>query len=370
MQAIQLAGIEKSYGQERAVTLNSLTIESGTFVTILGPSGCGKTTLLRLIAGLEEPDSGEIQLGEKLVFSRAKGVSVPPEHRGIGLIFQSYALWPHMTVERNITLALKERKLPASEIEDRLVNALHMVQLEEYRNRYPSELSGGQQQRVAVARLIAMRSSILLMDEPLSNLDAMLRTSMRGEMKHLHHQLNATTVYVTHDQVEALTLSDKIVVMSNGLVQQHATPFDIYHYPANLFVAEFIGDPRINLLEGLVWRDKSGQGVDLGIVKLPLDNIPANAPEKIVAGIRPEAVKVLLASDTGCIEAKLKNAQPTGSETILFTSVGDVDLTALTPGFVPMKAGRPVWLKIESKDINLFDPESRKNLNQLSLPDS
>ena len=157
MQAIELAGIDKSYGQERAVTLHGLTIEPGTFVTILGPSGCGKTTLLRLIAGLEEPDNGEIRLGENLVFSRAKGITVPPEKRGIGLIFQSYALWPHMTVERNITLALKEQKQPASEIEDRLINALQMVQLEEYRNRYPSELSGGQQQRVAVARLIAMR---------------------------------------------------------------------------------------------------------------------------------------------------------------------------------------------------------------------
>jgi multiple sugar transport system ATP-binding protein len=364
MQAIELAGIDKSYGRERAVTLHGLTIEPGTFVTILGPSGCGKTTLLRLIAGLEEPDNGEIRLGENLVFSRAKGITVPPENRGIGLIFQSYALWPHMTVERNITLALKEQKQPASEIEDRLINALQMVQLEEYRNRYPSELSGGQQQRVAVARLIAMRSSILLMDEPLSNLDAMLRTSMRGEMKRLHHQLNATTVYVTHDQVEALTLSDKIVVMSNGLVQQHATPFNIYHSPANLFVAEFIGDPRINLLEGRVWRDNTGQGVDLGVVNLPLDSLPADAPDRIIAGIRPEAVKVSPEADAGCIEAKLENAQPTGSETILFTRVGDVELTALTPGFVPMEAGRSVWLKIESKDINLFDPESRKNLNQ------
>ncbi len=223
MQAIELAGIDKSYGQERAITLHGLTIEPGTFVTILGPSGCGKTTLLRLIAGLEEPDNGEIRLGETLVFSRAKGITVPPEKRGIGLIFQSYALWPHMTVERNITLALKEQKQPASEIEDRLIEALQMVQLEEYRNRYPSELSGGQQQRVAVARLIAMRSSILLMDEPLSNLDAMLRTSMRSEMKRLHHQLNATTVYVTHDQVEALTLSDKIVVMSNGSTPRPST---------------------------------------------------------------------------------------------------------------------------------------------------
>ncbi|MHA1546381.1 MAG: ABC transporter ATP-binding protein [Alphaproteobacteria bacterium] len=366
MQAIELAAIEKNYGREQAVAPLDLTIDPGTFITILGPSGCGKTTLLRLIAGLEEPDNGEIRLGENLVFSRRDAISVPPEKRGIGLIFQSYALWPHMTVERNVTLALKEQKLPADEIAERLGNALQMVQLEEYRNRFPSELSGGQQQRVAVARLIAMRSSILLMDEPLSNLDAMLRTDMRSEMKRLHSQLEATTVYVTHDQVEALTLSDKIVVMSKGFVQQHATPFDIYYHPANLFVAEFIGDPRINLIEGRVWRDDTGQGVDLGIVTLPLDHLPAAASGKVIAGIRPETIEVFLEAEDRCVEAILVNAQPTGSETILFTRVGDVEVTAKTPGFVPMKAGRMLWLRIGSKDISLFDPQSTQNLDQRS----
>ncbi len=365
MQVIELAGIDKSYGSEPAVLPVDLIIEPGTFVTILGPSGCGKTTLLRLIAGLEVPDNGSIKLGENLVFSRKDGISVPPEKRGIGLIFQSYALWPHMTVERNITLALREKKFPIEEIEKRLANALQMVQLEEYSERFPSELSGGQQQRVAVARLIAMGSSILLMDEPLSNLDAMLRTDMRTEMKHLHRKLNATTVYVTHDQVEALTLSDKVVVMSNGVVQQHGTPFEIYHHPANLFVAEFIGDPRINLFEGKIINDADGSGVDLGFVKLALKDIRDNAPGKVIASIRPEAVEVSLEEAPGAIEAHLDIAQPTGSETILFTSIGDMKLTAIMPGFVPMEAGRTLWLKINSDDINLFDPESRNNLNQL-----
>ena len=366
MQAVELAAIEKSYGRERAVAPLDLTIHPGTFVTILGPSGCGKTTLLRLIAGLEEPDGGEIRLGENLVFSQKQGLVMPPEKRGIGLIFQSYALWPHMTVERNVTLALKEQKLAANDIEMRLKNALQMVQLDDYRHRFPSELSGGQQQRVAVARLIAMRSTILLMDEPLSNLDAMLRTDMRTEMKRLHHQLEATTVYVTHDQVEALTLSDKIVVMNKGVVQQHASPFEIYHHPANLFVAEFIGDPRINLLKGRFWRDDTGSGVDLGLVKLPLDRLPAGASDKVIAAVRPEAVTVFLEASKGCMQATLDIAQPTGSETILFTRVGDVKLTAITPGFVPMEAGRPIWLKIEAKDINLFDPESGKIFDQTS----
>jgi len=362
MQAIELAGIDKSYGREQAVAPLDLTIDPGSFVTILGPSGCGKTTLLRLIAGLEEPDNGRILLGGKRVFSRQEGITVPPEKRGIGLIFQSYALWPHMTVERNITLALKEQKLPAEKIEERLVTALTMVQLEPYRHRYPSELSGGQQQRVAVARLIAMRSSILLMDEPLSNLDAMLRTDMRSEMKRLHRRLEATTVYVTHDQVEALTLSDTIVVMDNGVVQQHASPFEIYHHPANLFVAEFIGDPRINLLEGRIWREKGTQGIDLGFAKVELERIDANAPEQIIAGIRPEALHVAMEAAEGSVEAVLENAQPTGSETILFTRIDDVELTAITPGFVPMTAGKPIWLKISGDDINLFDPKSGLNL--------
>ncbi len=364
MQAIELAGIDKSYGPEQAVAPLDLVIEPGSFVTILGPSGCGKTTLLRLIAGLEEPDHGAIRLGDKQVFSRDQGVAVPPEKRGIGLIFQSYALWPHMTVERNITLALKEQKLPASDIENRLMNALRMVQLEDYRNRYPSELSGGQQQRVAVARLIAMRSSILLMDEPLSNLDAMLRTDMRSEMKRLHRQLDATTVYVTHDQVEALTLSDTIVVMSDGVVQQHASPYEIYHHPTNLFVAEFIGDPRINLLEGRITRGEAGPEIDFGFTRVSLAHVPADSPVKVIAGIRPEAVKVLPEVGEGYIEAVLENAQPTGSETILFTSVDDLELKAITPGFVPMEAERQVWVKIEPDDINLFDPVSGKNLSQ------
>ena len=365
MQAIELSGIDKSYGAEQAVAPLDLAIEPGAFVTILGPSGCGKTTLLRLIAGLEEPDHGEIRLGERVVFSQKGGITVPPEKRDIGLIFQSYALWPHMTVEKNITLALKEQKKPAAEIERRLKNALQMVQLEEYRQRYPSELSGGQQQRVAVARLIAMRSSILLMDEPLSNLDAMLRTDMRAEMKRLHRQLEATTVYVTHDQVEALTLSDVIVVMSNGHVQQNGTPFDIYHHPANLFVAEFIGDPRINLLEGKIWRDQGGQGVDLGFARVPLEHIPEDAPERIIAGVRPEAVRVFMEEEEQGVEAVLENAQPTGSETILFTRVGDVRLNAITPGFVPMEMGRLIWLGIEPDDINLFDPKSGRNLEMI-----
>ncbi len=204
MGQILLNGIVKSYGKEVVVKNLDLTVEPGEFLTILGPSGCGKTTTLRMIAGLEEPDQGMIKLDDRVVFSRNDGVVIPPEARHLGLIFQSYALWPHMTVAKNITLALKEQKISKDEISNRLKNALEMVQLTGYAERYPSELSGGQQQRVAVARLIALRPTILLMDEPLSNLDAKLRTEMRASLKRLHRDLNATTVYVTHDQIEAL----------------------------------------------------------------------------------------------------------------------------------------------------------------------
>ena len=269
MGQILLNGIVKSYGKEVVVKNLDLLVEPGEFLTILGPSGCGKTTTLRMIAGLEEPNQGNIKLDDKVVFSRNEGVVIPPEARNLGLIFQSYALWPHMTVEKNITLALKEQKISKDEIASRLANALDMVQLTGYAERYPSELSGGQQQRVAVARLIALRPTILLMDEPLSNLDAKLRTEMRASLKRLHRDLDATTVYVTHDQIEALTLSDRVIIMNEGQIMQEGSPYDIYHHPTNIFVAEFIGDPGINLFEGNIENGK----LNCGGISIPLPRI-------------------------------------------------------------------------------------------------
>ncbi|MBC8158131.1 MAG: ABC transporter ATP-binding protein, partial [Alphaproteobacteria bacterium] len=287
MEEIVLTNVSKSYGKELAVKNLTLRVKPGEFLTVLGPSGCGKTTTLRLIAGLEEPDSGQIHLGDRLVFSREEGIFVAPEYRNLGLIFQSYALWPHMTVATNITLALEPKKLTRDEIEERLIAALEKVQLLPYRERYPSELSGGQQQRVAVARLIAMRPSILMMDEPLSNLDAMLRTDMRGELKRLHRDLGATTVYVTHDQIEALTLSDTVVVMDRGVVQQESSAFDIYHHPANLFVAEFIGNPRINRLDGTLQRKEGRLEADFNGFPVSLEQDLPIRDGPVVATIRP-----------------------------------------------------------------------------------
>jgi len=358
MGQIRLSGIVKSYGKEVVVKNLDLTVQPGEFLTILGPSGCGKTTTLRMIAGLEEPDEGDIQLGDRVVFSRSTGVVLPPEVRGLGLIFQSYALWPHMTVSKNITLALKEQKLSKSEIAARLENALELVQLTGYAKRYPSELSGGQQQRVAVARLIALRPSILLMDEPLSNLDAKLRTEMRASLKRLHRDLNATTVYVTHDQIEALTLSDRIIIMNEGRIMQEGTPYEIYHHPSNIFVAEFIGDPGINLFEGRV----SDGVLECADVKIPLPESLSKRGGKLVAAIRPEKINVSDTAKDGWQEVKIEILQPTGADTILQVKAGDTPITLLQPGFITLPEGTSLWMVFEQGALSFFVPETQQNL--------
>src|SRR5512137_861898 len=249
---IRINNLTKKFGKVIALDQVSLVIEPGTFVTLLGPSGCGKTTLLRCVAGLEDPDGGEIIIGNKLVFSYDKGISLPSSKRDLGLVFQNYALWPHMKVNKNITFALEIQKLSKEEMQKRVKESLAEVKMEGYEDRYPREMSGGQQQRIALARMLAYRPKVFLMDEPLSNLDARLRMDMRAELKRLHFSSGATTIYVTHDQVEALTMSTIIAVMKEGVIQQLDTPDRIYHFPANLFVADFIGNPKVNLLDGMV----------------------------------------------------------------------------------------------------------------------
>jgi multiple sugar transport system ATP-binding protein len=362
LEQIQLTGIRKSYGKEVAVHDLDLTVEPGEFLTILGPSGCGKTTTLRAIAGLEEPDDGEIFLGERMVFSRRQGVIVPPERRGLGLIFQSYALWPHMTVERNIALALKEKRLSKAEVEARVAAALDMVQMTPLRMRYPSELSGGQQQRVAVARVIALRPSILLMDEPLSNLDAKLRLEMRAELKRLHRDLESTTVYVTHDQVEALTLSDRIIVMDGGRVMQEGAPYDIYHHPKNLFVAEFIGDPRINVMTGTLVQKNDEVQLDCGDMVLPVKPGLAAKSGTLIASVRPESIEFSTFQREDWLAVHLDIIQPTGASTILQVHAGNSRFTLLQPGFITMDPGAPLWINFDPATLNYFDPDSRNNL--------
>ena len=249
---IKIKNLTKRFGSVVAVNNVSLTVEPGSFLTLLGPSGCGKTTLLRCIAGLEDPDGGEIYIGDKMVFSYDKGVSLSPGDRDLGLVFQSYALWPHMKVAKNITFALEVQKMPKEEMDERVKEALAEMQMVGYEDRYPREMSGGQQQRIALARMLAYRPKLFLMDEPLSNLDARLRIDMRAEIKRLHHDSGSTTIYVTHDQVEALTMSTHVAVMKEGVLQQFAPPDKVYHFPANLFIADFIGNPKVNLMDAVI----------------------------------------------------------------------------------------------------------------------
>jgi len=355
---IVLKGISKSFSGSPAVRSLNLEIEEGQFVTLLGPSGCGKTTTLRLIAGLEDPDAGEIFIGGKLIFSREKGVFIPPEKRQLGLIFQSYALWPHMTVYKNISLGLEEQKLPKEEIERRVTTVLEKVQLTPYRDRYPSELSGGQQQRVAIARMIASEPDIFLMDEPLSNLDAMLRVDMRAELKRLHYELGATTVYVTHDQVEALTLSDKIAVMMDGELRQFGSPREIYHYPADLFVARFVGSPRINTIPGALARQEGKLLFRSAFFEKALQRTFDFEGRDVIATIRPEDIAFSTTPQSGWLEMQVYSVLPAGSETIITVRKDDLPLTIKAPGFADVEMNDHIWIDFDIARMNFYHPQT------------
>lgn len=262
MSEVRIEHVFKRFGDVTAVSDFDLTVKDGEFVSLLGPSGCGKTTSLRMIAGFERATEGEIYIGDHCVSSHIKNTFVPPEKRDIGMVFQSYAVWPHMTVTENVAYPLKIQKVPKEERAARVAEMLKLVHLDEYGNRYPHQLSGGQQQRVALARALVMRPGLLLLDEPLSNLDAKLRESMRFEISSIQKELGITVIYVTHDQSEAMTMSDRVVVMSRGVIQQIGTPYEIYRNPANKMVADFIG--LVNFVEGEVQGDRvyiSGTGV-------------------------------------------------------------------------------------------------------------
>jgi len=359
---IILSNISKSYSGTPAVRDLTINIREGEFLTLLGPSGCGKTTTLRMIAGLEDADTGEIIVGDKTFFSIKKGLYVPPEKRELGFIFQSYALWPHMTVKKNISLGLEEKKINREKIEDSVNSALKKVQLEGYGERYPSELSGGQQQRVAVARMIAAQPQIFLMDEPLSNLDAMLRIGMRSELKHLHHELGATTVYVTHDQNEALTLSDRIVVMDSGLLRQIGTPEEIYKKSADLFVAKFVGSPQINIFEGVIENDEGQQFFICGPLRKKISVPSEYEGRKITVTVRPEEIKIEREKKRDWIEGVIYSVLPAGSETIITVKRDDLDLTLKVNGFSDFEIDDTVCVDFSTDQMNYYDSETEKLL--------
>jgi ABC-type sugar transport system ATPase subunit len=349
---ITIKNLTKHFGHVVAVNNVSLTIEPGSFLTLLGPSGCGKTTLLRCVAGLEDPDGGEIYIGDKLVFSYDRGISLPPGKRDVGLVFQNYALWPHMKVDKNITFALEIQKMGKEEMQQRVKEALAEVQMEGYEERYPREMSGGQQQRIALARMLAYRPKVFLMDEPLSNLDARLRMDMRAEIKRLHRVAGATTIYVTHDQVEALTMSSSIAVMKEGVLQQVGTPDRIYHYPANLFVADFIGNPKVNLLDGVVNGDNS---VDLGRFKIAMDK---DASGKVVVAVRPEDIAISTEPVPGAVEMTAYSVLPSGADSTIIARLRDIEITVRVMGISTITMDDKIWLTFDPQMLNLYDQES------------
>lgn len=347
---IIIKNLTKKFGDVVAVNDVSLTIDPNTFLTLLGPSGCGKTTLLRCISGLEDPDDGEIYIGDKLIFSKQKGVSLQPGQRDLGLVFQNYALWPHMTVYKNITFALEIQKLSKEDMDKRVKESLAEVQMSGYEERYPREMSGGQQQRIALARMLAYRPNVFLMDEPLSNLDARLRMDMRTELKRLHKISGATTVYVTHDQIEAMTMSTKIAIMKEGVIQQLDTPDQVYHFPSNLFVADFIGNPKVNLITGKVSEQNS---VDIGQFKVPVNTY--NQTGEVVVGIRPEDITVSFVQDNGAVEFTAYSVLPSGADTTIIARKGDIELTVKEMGVSKIQMDEIIWLNFNEDAINLYD---------------
>ncbi len=357
--SIRINNLTKKFGDVVAINNVSLEIDPGAFLTLLGPSGCGKTTLLRCIAGLEDPDGGEIYIGDKLVFSFDQGISLHPGRRDLGLVFQNYALWPHMKVDKNITFALEIQKLPKAEMQERVKEALSEVQMEGFEDRYPREMSGGQQQRIALARMLAYRPKVFLMDEPLSNLDARLRMDMRSEIKRLHHVAEATTVYVTHDQVEALTMSTIIGIMKEGVLQQLDTPEMIYHYPANLFVADFIGNPKVNLLDGVVVEKNL---VQVGDFKIPISTYAVTG--EIVVAVRPEDVIVLTEPEQDALEFITYTVLPAGADTTIVAQRGKKEITIKVMGTSRIAMDQKIWLKFVPDSLNLYDKKTGNLVNK------
>ncbi len=348
--SITIKNLTKRFGKVVALDRVSLEVNPDSFLTLLGPSGCGKTTLLRCVAGLEDPDDGEIFIGNQLVYSHPKGISVPSGKRNLGLVFQNYALWPHMKVFKNMSFALEVQRLSKPEIAKRVKEALAEVKMLGYEDRYPREMSGGQQQRIALARMLAYRPRVFLMDEPLSNLDARLRMDMRIELKRLHRVAKATTLYVTHDQVEALTMSSKIVVMKEGVIQQIGTPDEVYHYPANIFVADFIGNPKINLLDGTVVGINQ---IDLGGFVIPMET--TNSNNKVVVGVRPEDIAISTKPTTGAVEFIAYSVLPAGADSTIIAHRGNVEVTIKVMGISTIKMDERIWLKFKPDTCNLFD---------------
>ena len=353
MASVALRGISKQFGPVVAVDKLDLEIRDHEFMSFLGPSGCGKTTTLNLIAGLETPSSGSIHIGEVDV------TRMPAMRRDIAMVFQSYALYPHKTVAENMGFALKMRHVSKPEIAARVKRAAEILDLGSYLGRYPRQLSGGQRQRVAMGRAIVRDPQVFLFDEPLSNLDAKLRVQMRGEIKELHQRLKTTTVYVTHDQIEAMTMADRIVVLNDGIVEQVGSPLELYDRPANLFVAGFIGSPAMNMLKGRLKLGGGPRFITEDGVTLPVGRAPADGDGRpVIYGIRPEHFAL-----GGTLEAKVAVVEPTGSETQVVAQVGEHKLLGVFRERIGVTPGETLAMTPDPGAAHLFDAETGLRLN-------
>jgi ABC-type sugar transport system ATPase subunit len=349
MASLSLSGLTKRYGDTVVVDGVSLDVADGEFLVLLGPSGCGKTTTLRMIAGFIPPTAGAIRLGAREV------TDMPPWKRNAGLVFQSYALFPHLTVAQNVAFGLEMRKATKADIAPRVTEALELVRLGGLGDRFPRQLSGGQQQRVALARALVIRPDVLLLDEPLSNLDAKLRGHMRTELAMLHERLGKTTIYVTHDQVEAMTLASRIVIFHKGHIQQVGAPSEVFNRPANLFVAGFVGMPSMNLLEGTLTPQGDQMFLRGSGFSIPLP-VAGPWPAQLVAGVRPQALR--LASGTGLLQLQVDVVEYLGTESVLVGKLagGSEDrITAVVSGHRIDLLHQTVALEFDASELHTFD---------------
>jgi multiple sugar transport system ATP-binding protein len=354
MADVRFESVRKTFGKVVAVDNVDLEVKDGDFVVLLGPSGCGKTTLLRCLAGLEKVDAGRVLIGGR------DATDLPPRRRRIAMVFQSYAVFPHLNVFKNIAFGLRMQKERKATIRERVESAAKLLHIEDLLDRYPSQISGGQRQRVAVARAIATKADVLLMDEPLSNLDALLRMEMRAELKALLRQLGSTTIYVTHDQVEALSMGDRIAVMNAGRIVQLDSPLAVYDHPADTFVGGFVGTPPMNFLTAeIVASDGAGPMVNLSGGTFPAGQAAAELTgRKLVLGIRAESIAVEQQSGDGLIEATVVVVEPLGSHNLLTVRSGEDLLKVSTSPRLFPEPDSPVWLRLEPNRIRWMDPET------------
>jgi multiple sugar transport system ATP-binding protein len=356
MASVSFQQIEKSFGSTKVIHGISFAIEDGEFVVLVGPSGCGKSTLLRMLAGLEEITGGTIAIDGRVVND------VESKDRDIAMVFQSYALYPHMTVRDNMGFSLRLRNADKREIAERVAKAAKILNLEPYLERYPRELSGGQRQRVAMGRAIVRDPKVFLFDEPLSNLDAKLRVAMRAEIKALHQRLKTTTVYVTHDQIEAMTMADRIVVMHDGEVEQIGTPLELYDRPSNLFVAQFIGSPAMNVVNGTFCRSDGDAYVETPDgVRWPVGTGPGVDGQPVTYGVRPDHLELNGTGGRG-VPGEIVVVEPTGSQTELVANIGSTQVVVETHGRSSLSPGDRVVFHVDPRNVHLFDRTSGQRL--------